>query len=84
MPPPVTGVPPELKGLPQAALDAIHAACAGDWRRVEIHSTGVPGQLEFTIHNEPQMRRVELPPAGSTKKRMREKATESSSPSHRA
>jgi hypothetical protein len=54
--PSVTGVPPELQELPQAALDTIHAACAGDWRRVEL-----TGTREVVIHNQPQMRRITLP-----------------------
>lgn len=56
MTPSVTEVPQELQKLPQAWLDAIHQACAGDWRRVEVL-----GPREWIVHNQPQMRRTVLP-----------------------
>ncbi|RYI02218.1 MAG: hypothetical protein EON48_16735, partial [Acetobacteraceae bacterium] len=56
MTPPVTGVPLELQELPQVALDAIEAACAGDWRRVEA-----TGPLEWLVHNKPVYKRIQLP-----------------------
>lgn len=74
MTPPVTGVPPELKGLPQAVLDAIHTACAGDWRRVEATGKG-----EWTIHNAPQFRRTQLPDARPRRYR-RVNATKAAAP----